>query len=644
MANKKFSQFIENTSLSPTGFVVGYDGINNIRVSLDSLIASLPIATSGTTGLLEYSDWITFNDKEPAIAAGTTSQYWRGDKTWQTFPTIPTVTPSALTSTDDTNVTLTLGGSPNTALLDSVSITVGWSGTLADSRIASAATWNAKLSDAPSDGTLYGRQNGNWTGIPVDKLPSGTASGTNTYTATISGISSYVDGDGVLVRFTNGNTGTSTLNINGLGAKALYRNNDGAIIGGDIWAGGQMLCVFNSTLDGFQVIGISPNALYAYVTNAESTTITKGQVVYAYGGTGDRMTVKLAYNTGDPTSAQTVGVVLSSSIDANQKGFIIISGLLDGLSILPTSTFSDGDALYLGATAGSITNVKPAAPNHLVYLGNVTTASNGAAGRWYVRVQNGYELQELHNVSLTNPPANNDGLFYETATSLWKNKSIATILGYTPASASGTTNEIAYFTAGSTLASLSTATYPSLTELSYVKGVTSAIQTQIGAKQDLSLSAYTVRANNTNATANASNQTFKSIGTQAYSGSITWGAANAPSGSTNHTYRWSQIGNCVNLHIVLVYGAAATSNQTNVTIPLPSDCPAPVDPTGVTGNGATITMGACSMAASLTTPSTVASRLHLRKNSTSTGYDIYGVAATGGLFQYVWCSITYFTS
>ena len=28
---------------------------------------------------------------EPAIAAGTISQYWRGDKTWQTFPTIPTV-------------------------------------------------------------------------------------------------------------------------------------------------------------------------------------------------------------------------------------------------------------------------------------------------------------------------------------------------------------------------------------------------------------------------------------------------------------------------------------------------------------------------------------------------------------------------
>lgn len=54
------------------------------------------------------------------------------------------VTPAALTKVDDTNVTLTLGGSPTTALLQGVSLTLGWTGTLADSRIASAATWNAK--------------------------------------------------------------------------------------------------------------------------------------------------------------------------------------------------------------------------------------------------------------------------------------------------------------------------------------------------------------------------------------------------------------------------------------------------------------------------------------------------------------------
>jgi hypothetical protein len=58
--------------------------------------------------------------------------------------TSSSVTSFALTKTDDTNVTLTLGGSPNTALLAATSLTLGWTGTLADSRIASAATWNAK--------------------------------------------------------------------------------------------------------------------------------------------------------------------------------------------------------------------------------------------------------------------------------------------------------------------------------------------------------------------------------------------------------------------------------------------------------------------------------------------------------------------
>jgi hypothetical protein len=43
---------------------------------------------------------------------------------------VPTVTPSALSKTDDTNVTLTLGGTPLTSLLQSVSLTLGWTGIL----------------------------------------------------------------------------------------------------------------------------------------------------------------------------------------------------------------------------------------------------------------------------------------------------------------------------------------------------------------------------------------------------------------------------------------------------------------------------------------------------------------------------------
>ena len=274
----------------------------------------------------------------------------------------------------------------------------------------------------PSATTDYLAADNTWKTIPGggSGIPKGTTSGTDTYTTTISGVSAYNDGDAYLIRFANGNTTQCTLNINSLGAKDLYRNNNGLLIGGDIIDGAEMFCIYNTTLNGFQVIGTAPNTLLAYVTNADSVTITKGQPVYAFGGTGDRLTVKLAYNTTDATSAQTVGLVLSSSIAANQKGLIIVNGQLDGLSILSTPTYADGDAIYLGATAGTITNVKPSAPNHLVYLGFVTTANNGSAGRMYVRVQNGYELDEIHDVKITSV-ANNDILKYNSSNSLWEN-------------------------------------------------------------------------------------------------------------------------------------------------------------------------------------------------------------------------------
>lgn len=263
-------------------------------------------------------------------------------------------------------------------------------------------------------------------------ITKGTAAGTDTYTTTITGVTGYADGDCYLIRFTNGNTTGATININGLGAVNLYRNNDGPVIGGDIQALSEMLLVYNATTSAFQCIGTSPNTIIAYVTNDDSVTITKGMPVYAFGGTGDRMTVKRANNSSDATSAQTVGLVFSASIAAGQKGFIMLQGLLDGLSTLkPVDGWLDGDSVYLGATAGTITKTKPYAPNHLVYLGFVTTASPGAAGRMYVRVQNGYELDELHNVQAQSP-SNRDTIYFDSTDSQWKTASITTILGYTP--------------------------------------------------------------------------------------------------------------------------------------------------------------------------------------------------------------------
>ena len=165
--------------------------------------------------------------------------------------------------------------------------------------------------------------------------------------------------------------------------------------------------------------------LYAYATNAESVTITKGQPVYMFAAQGDRVSVKLAYNTGDATSAKTLGVC-AEDIGANQAGMILCQGVQDGLNL---GAYTAGDTLYLGATAGTLTNTKPYAPNHLVYIGVVERANNGN-GRLYVRVQNGYEMDELHNVSAQNP-TNGQVLIYNESTSLWTKNTLTDGTGIT---------------------------------------------------------------------------------------------------------------------------------------------------------------------------------------------------------------------
>lgn len=158
--------------------------------------------------------------------------------------------------------------------------------------------------------------------------------------------------------------------------------------------------------------------MYAYVTNADSVTITRGQPVYLYQATGNRASIKLAVNTSDATSAKTLGLA-AQNIAPNQTGFVITQGVLDKVN---TGAFTEGATLYLGATAGALTSTKPQAPNHLVYIGVVERA-NAGNGQIYVKPQNGYELDELHDVQIV-APLNGQTLVYDAATNLWKNQQV----------------------------------------------------------------------------------------------------------------------------------------------------------------------------------------------------------------------------
>lgn len=159
---------------------VGTSGTDfNISSVTDTHTFNLPTASATNRGALSSANWNTFNNKQNAITTGTTAQYFRGDLSLATFPTIPTVgtwgalnypnwvsgspfvkmtaagtfaldtniyLTSAITSLGGlTGATQTFGNDTNVTMVSSgTAHTLTWSGTLADSRIASAATWNAK--------------------------------------------------------------------------------------------------------------------------------------------------------------------------------------------------------------------------------------------------------------------------------------------------------------------------------------------------------------------------------------------------------------------------------------------------------------------------------------------------------------------
>lgn len=195
-----------------------------------------------------------------------------------------------------------------------------------------------------------------------------------------------------------------------------------------------VLGVTETTLKGGNVILKNGVDLVARVVNkvTPNTTLTKAayQAVRVSGAQGQRLAVELAQANNDNNSADTIGLV-TETIPTNQEGFIITVGQLENINTtgsLQGETWVDGDVLYLSpTTAGRLTNIKPTAlTGHIVILGYVEYA-HAVNGKIYVKIMNGWELDELHNVYI-NPLtlADNDVLQYDSASSLWENKPIVT--------------------------------------------------------------------------------------------------------------------------------------------------------------------------------------------------------------------------
>ena len=173
----------------------------------------------------------------------------------------------------------------------------------------------------------------------------------------------------------------------------------------------------------------------ARVVNGTGSNLLLSQykVVKVTSAQGQRLQVNLAQANNDNNSVDTIGIV-SENINNNQEGYIKILGQIEEINTtgsLQSETWADGDVLYLSTTvAGAITNIKPLATSgHIVVLGYVEYA-HANHGKIFVKIMNGWEIDELHNVYI-NPAtqANNDLLVYNSTSQLWENEALKTING-----------------------------------------------------------------------------------------------------------------------------------------------------------------------------------------------------------------------
>jgi hypothetical protein len=173
-------------------------------------------------------------------------------------------------------------------------------------------------------------------------------------------------------------------------------------------------------------VAASTTNMVVLVRNNTGATLTKGTAVYMNGAVGQNPTVTKAQGNNDTNSAQTLGL-MTADLANNSNGYVTVIGLITNIN---TSAFTDGQQLYLSpTTAGTLTATKPYAPEHLVYVAVVEHA-HPTQGKLFVKVQNGYEMDELHNVSAQSPTTGQT-LVYNSSTSLWEKSNAPLISGTT---------------------------------------------------------------------------------------------------------------------------------------------------------------------------------------------------------------------
>lgn len=170
---------------------------------------------------------------------------------------------------------------------------------------------------------------------------------------------------------------------------------------------------------GGNIIAPFGQSVFQRVSNTSGSNIGRAVVVKMSGAQGNRTTIALANASTEADSSKTYGLT-AEAINDNQSGFIITEGLLMNMD---TSSLTEGAIVWLSTSSGGMTTTRPAAPNHGVMVG-LCVKQHASTGILFVKVQNGYELEELHNVYIDSV-SDGQALVWDSANNYWKNGTVS---------------------------------------------------------------------------------------------------------------------------------------------------------------------------------------------------------------------------
>lgn len=377
-----------------------------------------------------------------------------------------TATPSALTKANDTNVTLTLGGSPAVALLGPVSLTLGWTGNLAVPRGGTGQasfTANLPVLGNGSSGLTQGTRSGNTTSFATT---SGTL--TNGHCPQWDGTGNLVDSGGVC----GGGGGSGTVSAGTAGQLAYYAGTGTAVSGSanDTISAGALTLGQGGSVIGQLALANTTSGVTTLTPGATAPgtlTLPGGTDQLVGRATTDTLTNKTltAPTITGGTAAALTGLGIRSS---GSGAFDLTLANTENLSAGRTLTLAVNDAARTLTIAGNATVSGTNTGDQTITLtGDVTGSGTAGITTALANIPTGTPAvgSILHtNIAAPSTPASGKDAIYADSSDLrLHDKNAAGVIGTTVVSDTGAANN---FVTGITTAGAITKAQPNFSNLS----------------------------------------------------------------------------------------------------------------------------------------------------------------------------------